>query len=378
MCSGCPALAADGTLRLNQSANTYGVASVAVNFSRTDRLRPDNAVSFVLNLDIVVMPVNRPPSAVLPAALTLAQGCGAVRLPGFAANISTGPPNEAWQTPVFDVRLEAGLPSLWAAPPAIDAAGTLTLAVANGTAGSGQLSVWLSDDGGTWLGGRNRSAGLSPWLLTYTVYPMPAIVAVTPGLVPRPGGTLISVRGRGFGSRLNRPYPPTGPNGSYSVAVTVGGAACLGGGFVSDTLVTCLVPPGQGLADVGVALDELAARGPTGAVLQRFPRAVAAAGAVSYTDMYFGGVTVAADGTAAGAAAYGYDTVDAQYTEPTQAPCRLVMSPGPPLTRAVRAAHYYGGQLYLGGSFRSESDATLNYLVRWDGAHVAPAGGGMD
>jgi hypothetical protein len=373
----CVCAISTGTLSFSLSAHQVGVATLTVNFTRVDVARPANLVSLLLELDVVVLPVNRPPTARLPPVLSLAQGCGAVALPGFAAGVTVGPPHEAWQTPSFAVRLETGQPAVWAAAPAIDAAGTLTLAVADGAVGSGRLSVWLSDDGGTWLGGRNRSRDVYPWIVTYTIYPAPTILAVAPALVPRAGNVLVSVRGLDFGARRNRPYPPE-PDGTYKVDLRVGGGACLGGSFVSDSLATCRLPPGQGLVSLSLGTDSVSTLGPTGAVLQSWPRGAVAAAAVRYADVYVGGVTAAADGSAGGLAGFGWDWVDPDYGAAAQAPLRLQTAGAPALSRGVRAIEYYGGQVFLGGSFRSGLDASLSYLVAWDGSRTAPAGGGVD
>ena len=118
--------------------------------------------------------VNDPPSFVIAAdPPAIAQDAGPQTVLNFATSISPGP-NETGQTLTFNITPGPTTGTLtFSAQPAIDATtGTLTYTANNGTSGTAQFSVTLSDNGG----GTNTSA---PQSFTITVVPPNATPVVT-------------------------------------------------------------------------------------------------------------------------------------------------------------------------------------------------------
>ena len=68
-------------------------------------------------------------------------------MPGWATGLSSGPTDEADQSLVFTVSTD--VPTLFSAPPALAADGTLSFTPAPSAFGTAQVTVILRDDGGT-------------------------------------------------------------------------------------------------------------------------------------------------------------------------------------------------------------------------------------
>jgi hypothetical protein len=83
------------------------------------------------------------------------EDAGAVMVPGWATNISAGPPSEANQQVVFTVTSDN---SDLFSDIAIDSQGNLTFTIVPDAFGDAQLTVVLKDDGGTANGGIDQSA----------------------------------------------------------------------------------------------------------------------------------------------------------------------------------------------------------------------------
>ena len=96
------------------------------------------------------------------------------------------------------------------------------------------------------VNGGSSNSSMDPTGNAYTVEP-PQIHTVTPSAGPTAGGIRITLVGRGFGS----------PSESVSRNIVVGAAMCGKIRVVSDTQMSCELPPGPaaGIVDLTVLID---------------------------------------------------------------------------------------------------------------------------
>jgi hypothetical protein len=153
---------ATGTLSFRPAANANGTATIQVTVSDGAAVNGTTSRSFA----VTVRPVNDAPSFAKGADQIVTDNAGAQTVPGWASSLSAGPADESGQTLSFSVTSDNG--SLFAAPPAVDAAGTLRFTPATGDGGSATVTVRLRDSGGTADGGVDQSP---PQTFTVTVLP---------------------------------------------------------------------------------------------------------------------------------------------------------------------------------------------------------------
>ena len=144
------------------------VYTPAPDFNGTDsftfRVSGGGQTSNLATVTLVAAPVNDPPSFQAGANVTVPQGAPAQSLPGWATQITSGPTDESGQTLTFQVTTDN--PALFAAAPALSAAGTLTFTPAASTIGTAHVTARLVDNGGTLNGGVNTS---QPQSFTITI-----------------------------------------------------------------------------------------------------------------------------------------------------------------------------------------------------------------
>jgi hypothetical protein len=114
------------------------------------------------------------------------EDAGPQSVPGWATNISPGPPSEATQSVAFTV--SSNNPALFSAQPAIAPNGALTYTPAPDANGAATVTVTAHDDGGTANGGSDTSA---PQTFTITVDP----VNDPPSFTAGPNQTSVSLLG---------------------------------------------------------------------------------------------------------------------------------------------------------------------------------------
>lgn len=111
-----------------------------------------------IDFDIVIEPVNDAPSFTPGATVAVPEDAGPVTVGGWASAISAGPADEAGQTLTFNV-LSNSNPAMFVTQPAIDATtGALTFETTFDANGSADITINLSDDGGTANGGADTSS----------------------------------------------------------------------------------------------------------------------------------------------------------------------------------------------------------------------------
>jgi hypothetical protein len=119
------------------------------------------------NTTLAVLPIiNTAPSFTKGPDQVVRVGTGAQIVASWATNLSAGTALEAYQALTFLLSNDAS--NLFAVPPAINPAGTLTYTPAADAAGVATVTVVLRDDGGTANGGKDTSA---PQTFTITVLP---------------------------------------------------------------------------------------------------------------------------------------------------------------------------------------------------------------
>jgi|GEM_PF-571220 len=103
------------------------------------------------SVNVTVTAVNDAPQFIVGIDVTVAEDSRAQTIAGWAAAISTGPPDEASQTAAFSVT--ASDQTLFSVQPAITPDGELSFTTTPDSAGSAVLLIELVDDGGTLAGG---------------------------------------------------------------------------------------------------------------------------------------------------------------------------------------------------------------------------------
>ena len=114
-----------------------------------------------------VQPVNDAPSFTAGADITVDEDAGPQTYEAWATGISAGPQNEDGQELTFSLSTDND--DLFAELPAVDTGGTLTFTPAPDAYGAANVTVTLSDDGGTANGGVDTSAEQT---FTITVNPV--------------------------------------------------------------------------------------------------------------------------------------------------------------------------------------------------------------
>ena len=150
-------------LIFNATTNFNGAASLKIltddqgNTGGSNRTDSDTVT-------INVTPVNDVPSFAKGTNQSVNEDAGALSITNWATAISAGPTNESAQTLTFLVTNNNN--GLFAAQPAVSAAGVLSYTPADNANGSATVTITLSDNGGTANGGNNTS---TPQTFTITV-----------------------------------------------------------------------------------------------------------------------------------------------------------------------------------------------------------------
>ncbi len=148
--SAAPAISDGGALTFTPAADAVGVATVSV--TATDSA---GGSMFLGARTIELIEVNDAPTFSLDGDVVVDEDAGAQSISGFAADVLAGPPSERAQAIRFDVTDDN--PALFSSAPAIDDTGTLTFTPAPNAFGNATVTVTLVDDGGTEIGGIDRT-----------------------------------------------------------------------------------------------------------------------------------------------------------------------------------------------------------------------------
>jgi hypothetical protein len=154
--TGTLVLGADGSVTYTPAPNVSG--PVAFTYRASDgKAGGDGNIAIVT---INIANVNDAPGFVKGADQSVAIGSGAQTVSGWATGITAGAGDEAGQTLTFVIESNDN-PGLFLAPPAVAANGTLTYTPTPYALGMANLTLRLTDNGGTADGGVDRSAVVS-------------------------------------------------------------------------------------------------------------------------------------------------------------------------------------------------------------------------
>ena len=158
-----PAISPTGTLTYTPAANANGTATISVQLNDSA-----GGSSTIRTFTITVQPVNDAPSFTAGGNQTALEDSGNQSVNGWATGISAGPVDESSQSLTFVVtgNTNAGL---FATPPSVTPAGTLSYTPAANASGSATITLVLQDNGGTANGGVNTS---TPVTFTISVTPV--------------------------------------------------------------------------------------------------------------------------------------------------------------------------------------------------------------
>jgi hypothetical protein len=146
-----------GTLTYTLNADTFGTATVRVRAKDNGgTANGGQDTSPAQTFTITVTPVNDAPSFASGGNVTVLEESGAYSQ-AWATAISPGGPEESGQTVAFHVTGNTNA-ALFSAGPAVAGDGTLTFTPAANAFGSADITVTLSDNGGTANGGVDASA----------------------------------------------------------------------------------------------------------------------------------------------------------------------------------------------------------------------------
>jgi hypothetical protein len=164
-----PASSATGTVEIIPALNEFGssIFTLTLQDNGSNVFPNDNIVSttFVVN----VSPVNDAPAFIVGASQNILNVTGGTRtVVNWATGIIAGPTNETNQLLSFN--LSTDQPGLFAIAPAVTPDGTLTFTPAPNAHGIANVSLSVSDDGGTLYGGINTSATDSFTITSYTQF----------------------------------------------------------------------------------------------------------------------------------------------------------------------------------------------------------------
>jgi gliding motility-associated-like protein len=148
-----PALNTAGHLTFTPAANISGVAHVTFTLTDNGGTLRGGSNNVSQTFTITINDVNDAPSFTKGSDVVIQEDAGAQAFNNWATNISPGPANEASQTLTFVVSNDNT--SLFSSQPLLDVAGNLTFTVAPDAFGVANITVVLSDNGGTVSGGIN-------------------------------------------------------------------------------------------------------------------------------------------------------------------------------------------------------------------------------
>jgi hypothetical protein len=139
----------NNTLSIQPTSNEFGESLVSVALS-------DGSVEILERINVIVQPVNDPPSFTKGSNQRVDEDCG-VQTVSWTGHMSTGPLNESDQTISFIVR-HIDNPSILSGMPVISSNGELTYTPAENAYGQASITIHAQDDGGLLNNGNDTSA----------------------------------------------------------------------------------------------------------------------------------------------------------------------------------------------------------------------------
>ena len=146
-----------GNLTFTPASNTYGSATVSIWLTDDGGTAGGgDDTSSTQTFTIAVNSVNDRPSFTKGSSPSVIEDCGAQTVSGWATSISAGPANESGESVTFHLTTDND--TLFSTLPDVDSSsGDLTFTPQAGSNGTANISIWLTDDGGTPNGGNDTS-----------------------------------------------------------------------------------------------------------------------------------------------------------------------------------------------------------------------------
>ena len=161
-----PAINASGNLQFQAAPNTSGTATIEVSLSDNGGILNGGVdTSPVQSFTIAVNAINDPPTFTPGINPSVLEDSPPQTIPGWATNISPGPPDEATQNVALSIQSVTNQ-GLFTAAPMINNAGTLSFTPAPDAAGTSEVTIIATDNGGTANGGSNSS---EPYVVTISL-----------------------------------------------------------------------------------------------------------------------------------------------------------------------------------------------------------------
>ncbi len=171
-----PAISPSGTLTYTLAPNINGTASITIKLH--DNAGTANAgidTSATQTFTITATAVNDSPTFIKGNDQTVLEDTPSQTIVGWATAISAGPSDESAQVVTFNVTGNSN-PGLFSAGPSISSNGTLTYTLAANANGSANITITLSDTGGTANSGSNTSVSQSFTIAVTPVNDVPSFV----------------------------------------------------------------------------------------------------------------------------------------------------------------------------------------------------------
>jgi hypothetical protein len=167
------------TLYYTPTSDAFGTATISVEVMDDGGTENGGSDTFSRTFQIIVNAVNDEPYFDKGPDPVVFEDSGATSIPGWATNISAGPPNESSQNLTFV--LTPDNPALFSGPLTINSqTGTLSFTPALNAVGSTPVTVDLIDDGGTANGGDDTYTDI----FTISIDPVNDPPSFTPGSDP--------------------------------------------------------------------------------------------------------------------------------------------------------------------------------------------------
>jgi hypothetical protein len=171
-----PTIGFDGTLTYTPAPDANGTATVTVCLQDGGGTAAGgNDTSAPQVFTIAIASVNDAPAFAKGSNESTRQNAGPQSIAGWATGMRAGPADEAGQA--LDFIVTPDKPELFSAQPAVSRDGTLSFTPAPNVTGSATVTVVLRDDGGTALGGMDRSTPQSFTITTGFVNDAPSFAA---------------------------------------------------------------------------------------------------------------------------------------------------------------------------------------------------------
>jgi hypothetical protein len=166
-----PTITSAGLLSFQLAPGAVGATTLSITLSDDG----GTATSATITTNVTITAINDAPSFTIPTPATVNEDAGPQTISGWATAISAGPPDEASQSLTFTAT--ATNPSLFTVQPTVTTAGALSFTPAPNANGTTNLTITLSDDGGTANGGTDTSNPTTTPLTITAINDAPVTVA---------------------------------------------------------------------------------------------------------------------------------------------------------------------------------------------------------